>query len=131
MLQLKPKRNQGLVARARVTLQPARDGESRVRYEGRAAAFEETAKPQPKARPEPKPRVAPQPYKPAANADEGSHRNERFPALPTVPWKSLKRKPHSHSLDDADSLFRTYEQNHQGTFLLGLDTPVYAGVNAK
>ena len=66
-LQLKPKRNQGLGAAARVMLQQVRDGELRVRFEGRAVAFEEIAKPQPKGRPEPKPRVAPQLHKPAAN----------------------------------------------------------------
>ncbi len=65
--QLKPKRNQGLGAGARVTLEQARDGELRVRFQGRAVVFEEIAKPAAKARPEPKPRVAPRPRKPAAN----------------------------------------------------------------
>ena len=34
-------------------------------------------------------------------------RNERFPTLPSVPWKSLTRFPHSHSPDDDDSLLQT------------------------
>ena len=66
-LQLKPKRNQGLGAGARVMLEQTRDGELRVRFEGRTVPFDEIAKPQPKARPEPQPRVAPRPYKPAAD----------------------------------------------------------------
>ncbi len=48
------------------------------------------------------------------SAKEGSHRNDRFPTLPTVPWKSLKRFPHSHSPDDDDSLLQTYKQQTQG-----------------
>ena len=35
-----------------------------------------------------------------SNSEEGSHLNDRFPTLPTVPWKSLTRFPHSHSPDD-------------------------------
>ncbi len=66
-LQLKPRRNQGLGPAARVTLEQARDGELRVRFQGRAVVFEEIAQPTAKARPEPTPRVAPRPRKPAAN----------------------------------------------------------------
>ncbi len=49
----------------------------------------------------------------SANSEKGSHRNDRFPTLPTVPWKSLKRFPHSHSPDD-DTLLQTYKQQNQG-----------------
>ena len=67
-LQLKPRRNQGLGAGARVTVQQARDGELRVVFGGRAVVSEEIAKPPRKARMEPKQREAPQrPHKPAAN----------------------------------------------------------------
>ncbi len=66
-LQLKPKRNQGLGAAARVTVQQARDGELRVRFEGRAAPFDEIAKPEPKPRPKPEQRPPPRAHKPAAN----------------------------------------------------------------
>ena len=50
-----------------MTLQQARDSELRAGFEGRAVAFEEIVKPQPKVRPEPKQRVAPRPHKPAAD----------------------------------------------------------------
>ncbi len=66
-LQLKPKRNQGLGPGARVALEQARDGQLRVRFEGRAVVFEEIAKALAKARTEPKPRVAPRARKPAAD----------------------------------------------------------------
>ena len=66
-LQLKAKRNQGLGAGARVTIEQARDGELRVLFEDQAVPFDEITKPQPKARPEPKQRVALRPHKPAAN----------------------------------------------------------------
>jgi len=66
-LQLKPKRNQGLGAGGRVTVQQAREGELQVVREGRAVAFEEILRPQPKSRPEPKQRVARQRPKPAAD----------------------------------------------------------------
>ncbi len=66
-LQLKPKRNQALGAGARVTVQQAREAELQVVYEGRAVAFEEIARPQPKPRPEPKQRAVPRRSKPAAN----------------------------------------------------------------
>ncbi len=56
-------------------------------------------------------------WKTSAQSEQGSNRNEGFPTLPTAPWESLKRFPHSHSLDDDDSLLRTYEQHNQGTFL--------------
>jgi len=66
-LQLKPKRNQGLGAGGRVTVQQAREGELQVVREGRAVAFEEILRPQPKSRPEPKQRVARQRPKPAVD----------------------------------------------------------------
>ncbi len=66
-LQLKPKRNQGLGAAARVTVQQARDGELRVVFEGRTVAFDEIGKPLPKVLSEPKPSLAPRPRTPAAN----------------------------------------------------------------
>ncbi len=66
-LQLKPRRNQALGAGASVTVQQAREGECQVVHEGRAVAFEEIARPQPKSTPEPKQRVAPQRQKPAAD----------------------------------------------------------------
>ncbi len=66
-LQLKPKRNQGLGAGGRVTVQQAREGELQVVHEGRAVAFEEILRPRPKSRPEPKQRVARQRPKPAAD----------------------------------------------------------------
>ena len=65
-----------------------------------------------------------------SNSEEGSHLNDRFPTLPTVPWKSLTRFPHSHSPDD-DTFSHTYKQQYQrdisialtpGTFLSPLDT---------
>ena len=65
-----------------------------------------------------------------SNSEEGSHLNDRFPTLPTVPWKSLTRFPHSHSPDD-DTFSHTYKQQNQrdisialtpGTFLSPLDT---------
>ena len=65
-LQLKPKRNQALGAGAGVTVQQAREGELQVVYEGRAVAFEEIARPQPKA-PAAKRRTAAATRKPAAN----------------------------------------------------------------
>ena len=65
--QLKPKRNQALGAGARVTVQQAREGELQVVREGRAVAFEEILRPQPKSRPEPKQRVARQRPKPAVD----------------------------------------------------------------
>ena len=65
-LQLKPKRNQALGAGAGVTVQQAREGELQVVYEGRAVAFEEIARPQPKA-PSAKRRTAAATRKPAAN----------------------------------------------------------------
>ncbi len=66
-LQLKPKRNQSLGAGGRVKVQQGRDGELRVRFEGRAVGFEEIDRPQPKGRPKPKQRVIWQPRKPAAD----------------------------------------------------------------
>ena len=39
-------------------------------------------------------------WKTSANSAEGSHRNNTFPTLSTVPWKSLARFPHSHNSDD-------------------------------
>ena len=66
-LQLRPKRNQGLGAGARVRVQQARDGELRVVSEGRAVLFDEIAKPEKKTRAQPRQRVAPRPHKPAAN----------------------------------------------------------------
>ncbi len=66
-LRLKPKRNQALGAGARVTAQQAGEGEWQVLYEGRAAAFEEIVRPQPKLPPEPKQRAAPQRTKPSAD----------------------------------------------------------------
>ena len=66
-LQLKPQRNQALGAGARVTVQQAREAELQVVYEGRAVAFEEIARPQPKPRPEPKQRAVPRRSKPAAD----------------------------------------------------------------
>ena len=66
-LQLKPKRNQGLGAGGRVTVQQAREGELQVVYESRAVAFEEIVRPQPKPRPEPQQRAARQRPKPAAD----------------------------------------------------------------
>ena len=65
-LQLKPKRNQGLGAAARVTVQQARDGEWRVVFEGRSVAFSEIGAAGPKPPPEPKPRRERRPRKPAA-----------------------------------------------------------------
>ena len=65
-LQLQPRRNQGLGATARVTVQQARDGELRVVFEGQAVAFGEIAAPEPTPRPERKPRLEPRPRKPAA-----------------------------------------------------------------
>ena len=47
-----------------------------------------------------------------SNSEEGSHLNDRFPTLPTVPWKSLTRFPHSHSPDD-DTFSHTYKQQNQ------------------
>ena len=66
-LQLKPQRNQALGAGARVTVQQAREAELQVVYEGRAVAFEEIVRPQPKPRPEPKQRAVPRRSKPAAD----------------------------------------------------------------
>lgn len=66
-LQLKPKRNQGVGAGARVTVQQARDGELCVRFEGREVAFEPIAKPPLKVRAERKQAVVPRSHKPAAN----------------------------------------------------------------
>ncbi len=65
-LQLKAKRNQSLGAGARVTLEQSRDGELRVRFEGRAVGFEEIDRPQPKERAEPRQRAVRQPRQPAA-----------------------------------------------------------------
>jgi transposase len=65
-LQLKAKRNQSLGAGARVTVQQGRDGELRVRFEGRAVGFEEIDRPQPKERAEPRQRAVRQPRQPAA-----------------------------------------------------------------
>ena len=53
------------------------------------------------------------------NSEEGSHRNERFPSRPSVPWKSLERFPHSHSPDDG-TLSQTYKQQNQGDISTGL-----------
>ena len=66
-LQLKPKRNQGLGAGARVTLQQAREGELRVVSDGRAVLFDEISEPAKKTQAQPRQRVAPRPHKPAAN----------------------------------------------------------------
>ncbi len=65
-LQLKPKRNQGLGAGGRVTVRQAREGELQVVHEGRAVAFEEIARPQPKTPPA-KRRTAAATRKPVAN----------------------------------------------------------------
>ena len=65
-LQLKPKRNQALGAGAGVTVQQAREGELQVVYGGRAVAFEEIARPQPKTPPAQR-RTAAATRKPAAN----------------------------------------------------------------
>ena len=95
-LQLKPQRNQGLGASARVTVQQARDGELRVVFEGRTVAFDEIAKPLPKVRPEPKPRLAPRPRTPPANhpwrapfeaEKTGGDRVKRAVEM-TGPWKN-------------------------------------------
>ena len=66
-LQLKPKRNQSLGAGSRVKLEQGRDGELRVRFEGRAVAFDEIDRPQPKGRGEPQQRGARQARKPAVD----------------------------------------------------------------
>jgi transposase len=66
-LQLKPKRNQGLGAGARVTLQQAREGELRVVSDGRAVLFDEISEPAKKTQAQLRQRVAPRPHKPAAN----------------------------------------------------------------
>ncbi len=66
-LQLKAKRNQSLGAGARVTLEQSRDGELRIRFEGRAVAFDEIGRPQPKGRGEPKQRGVRQVRQPAAD----------------------------------------------------------------
>ena len=69
-------------------------------------------------------------WKTSASLEEGSYCKDRFPTLPTVPWKSLARFPHFHSPDD-DSLLQTYKQQTQGdisivlprgTFLLCYNT---------
>ena len=66
-LQLKPKRNEGVGAGARVTLQQARDGELRVEFEGRKVVFVELkAKPK-KARREAELKRSPRRRRPAAN----------------------------------------------------------------
>ena len=67
LLPLKPKRNQGLGAGARVTGQPAHDGKLRVVFEGRKVWFEEIDRPRSKPRRKPRQRVAPQPCRPPAN----------------------------------------------------------------
>ena len=85
-LQLNPKRNQDLRAGARVTRQQARGGELRARSEGRAAAFEEIAKPRPEGREEPKQRVARQPHKP-----EVDHPWRRYQAVGKRAKKSSAR----------------------------------------
>ncbi len=66
-LQLKPKRNPSLGAGSRVKLEQGRDGELRVRFEGRAVAFDEIDRPQPKGRGEPRQRGARQARKPAVD----------------------------------------------------------------
>ena len=66
-LQLKAKRNQSLGAGARVTLEQSRDGELRIRFEGRAVAFDEIGRPPPKGRGEPKQRGVRQVRKPATD----------------------------------------------------------------
>ena len=66
-LQLKAKRNQSLGAGARVTVEQGRDGELRVRFEGRAVAFDEIGRPPPKGRGEPKQRGVRQVRQPAAD----------------------------------------------------------------
>jgi len=66
-LQLQAKRNQNLGAGAQVTVQQGREGELRVRFEGRAVAFEEIDRPRPKGRAELRQRAARQPRKPAAD----------------------------------------------------------------
>ena len=45
--------------------------------------------------------------KTSSEGEQSSNRNERFPTLPTVAWKSLPRFPHFHSPDDDDSLVPT------------------------
>ncbi len=45
--------------------------------------------------------------KTSSEGEQGSNRNERFPTLPTVAWKSLTRFLLSHSPDDDDSVLRT------------------------
>ena len=96
-LQLKPRRNQGLGAGARVTVQQARDGELRVVFGGRAVVSEEIAKPPRKARMEPKQR-------------EVSHPSPRpleiTRAIPTFPQPRRRR-------------FLSDEPKNKGTLRLG------------
>ena len=66
-VQLKAKRSQSLGAGGRVTVQQGRDGEWRVRFEGRVVAFDEIGRPQPKGRGEPKQRGVRQVRQPAAD----------------------------------------------------------------
>ena len=46
-------------------------------------------------------------WKTSQESEQGGEGNERFPPLPTAPWKSLTRFPHFHSPDDDDSLLPT------------------------
>ena len=107
-------------------MQQARERELQVVYEGRAVAFEEIV-PAAKRRTAAATRkpAANHPWRQSMSLKKraatgramemtgrmesvenlseqrrGFARNNRFPTLPTVPWKSLKRFPHSHSPDD-------------------------------
>ena len=97
-LQLQPKRNQGLGAAARVTLEQARDGELRVRFQGSTVPFDEIPKPQLQPCPQPQPRVAPRPSKPSANH----------------PW----RRPLLSKQRAATTIFSQTSFPRQGTLLL-------------
>ena len=75
-LQLKPQRNQGLGAGARVTVQQVRSGKLRVLHQGREVAFELLLLRQPPRPAEPQLGRAPQPRPPAAD-----HPWRRYPAV--------------------------------------------------
>ena len=44
---------------------------------------------------------------PAQSKPSSNAQRRGFPTLPTAPWKSLTRFPHSHSPDDDDFLLST------------------------
>ena len=78
-LQLKPQRNQGLGAGARVRVQQARGGELRVLHQDREVAFELLARRQPQRPVEPPPHRALQPPLPRPPAPD--HPWRRYPAV--------------------------------------------------